>query len=59
MPSKHRNGAQFSGSVSMVTVITAYIYRPSISKELRALHRHAIFYRREKDRGTERGRKGE
>ena len=40
MLSKRRNGVWFSVNVSMVTVITAYIYRPSISKELKALYRH-------------------
>jgi hypothetical protein len=35
----------------MVTVITAYIYRPSISKELKALYRHIIsFYRRKREK---------
>ena len=49
MPSKHRNGAQLSGSVSMVTVITAYIYRPSISKELKALQTHYLLQKRERE----------
>lgn len=44
MLSKCRNGVQFSVNVSMVTMITVYIYRPSISKELKALYRHIIFF---------------
>lgn len=52
----------------MATVITAYIYRPSISKELKVLYRHIIFFwgvgekeRREEqeDEGKEGERKGE
>lgn len=53
----------------MVTAITAYIYRPSISKELKALYRHIIFfYKREREgqrgqreggREKERGKKEE
>lgn len=60
MLSKCRNRVWFSVNVSMVTEITAYIYRPSISKELKALYRHIIFIygaggggEREKGRGRE------
>lgn len=46
----------FSVSVSMATVITAYIYRPSISKELKALSRHIIFLRERREKGRAGGR---
>lgn len=51
----------FSVNVSMVTMITAYIYRLSISKELKALYRHIIFFygaegREEGDKGGDKGR---
>lgn len=65
MLSKCRNGVQFSVNVSMVTMITVYIYRPSISKELKALYRHIIFFygvggggRGREERGGGRERRG-
>lgn len=44
----------------MVTMITAYIYRLSISKELKALYRHIIFFcgaegREEGDKAGDKG----
>lgn len=53
MLSTRGHGAERSVSISMVTVITAYIYRPSISKELKALHRHITFFCR-REMGRER-----
>lgn len=42
----------------MVTVITACIYRPSISKELKVLYRHIIFWGLEGERKREKRGEG-